>query len=161
MSVIVKLLKVARIKRTITMGAGTTYHMLLALLSLLLELNLPSKLALASRKAIAFIRDGWRAICLELYLLPLSDAPESKVEDLTMSTEAIGSQFDGDVADPPEGSRGDSENINIEEDNTIICPTKPSHVDCYRLLRTEKVFYYRLLRTEANGRMNQQKCRFI
>jgi hypothetical protein len=46
-----------------------------------------------------------------------------------MSTEAIGSQVDADVADPPEGSREDSENINIEEDNTIICPTKPSHVD--------------------------------
>jgi hypothetical protein len=67
-SVTVKLLKAARIKRTTPMGAGTTYPMLLALLSLLLELNLPSKLALnagvafkptlASRKAIAFIRDG-------------------------------------------------------------------------------------------------------
>ena len=122
MSVIVKLLKVARIKRTITMGAGTTYHMLLALLSLLLELNLPSKLALASRKAIAFIRDGWRAICLELYLLPLSDAPESKVEDLTMSTEAIGSQADAIVADPSEGPGEDNDDIDIEKDNTTICP---------------------------------------
>lgn len=73
MSETVKLLEIARIKGTTPLGANTSYFVLLTLLLLLLELTLPSKLALnacvafepalASRKEIVFfIRDGSRAI---------------------------------------------------------------------------------------------------
>jgi hypothetical protein len=50
---------------------------------------------------------------------------QAKIKDSTEATEATTCQTEATIVDPSEGS-GD---IDIEEDNTIIRPTKPSHVD--------------------------------
>jgi hypothetical protein len=107
---------------------------------LLLELTLPSKLALnafvafklalGSHKASVFsLEMAGEQSATEVPLVPLSGVPESKAEDLTVITEAIGSQADAIVADPSEGPGEDNDDIDIEKDNTTICPTKPSHLD--------------------------------
>jgi hypothetical protein len=53
------------------------------------------------------------------------DVPETKVEDLSATTEATACQTEAATVDPSE----DSDDIDIEEDITIICSTKPSHMD--------------------------------
>jgi hypothetical protein len=58
-------------------------------------------------------------------LTPLFDAPEAKLGGLTEATEATACQTKVVIVDPSE----DSDDIDIEVDNTIIHPTKPSHVD--------------------------------
>ncbi|PWZ43497.1 hypothetical protein Zm00014a_044628 [Zea mays] len=52
-------------------------------------------------------------------------APETKIEDLSLATKATASQTKVATVDPSK----DSDGIDIEDDNTIIGPTKPSHVD--------------------------------
>jgi hypothetical protein len=46
-----------------------------------------------------------------------------------VASEATAPQDEDVVVDPTEASEDDSDDIDIEEDNTIIRPTKPSHVD--------------------------------
>jgi hypothetical protein len=58
-------------------------------------------------------------------LAPSSDVPETKVEDLTATTEGTACQTKVATMDPSE----DSDDIDIEEDSIIIQPTKPSHMD--------------------------------
>jgi hypothetical protein len=58
-------------------------------------------------------------------LAPSSDALELRVENLPTSEEANASQAEVGVVDP----FGDSGDIDIEEDSTIIHPTKQSHVN--------------------------------
>jgi hypothetical protein len=58
-------------------------------------------------------------------LTPSSDVLEARVEDLFMAVEATAFPTKGATMDPFE----DNDDINIEEDNTTIQPTKPSHVD--------------------------------
>lgn len=60
-----------------------------------------------------------------LSLVPSSDVSEAKIEDLPMEAEAIPSQAEAGAANPSE----DSDDIDIEEDNTIIRPMKACHVD--------------------------------
>jgi hypothetical protein len=50
---------------------------------------------------------------------------ETRIEDLSVATEATACQTKAAIVDPSK----DSDDIDIEEDSTIICPTKPSHVD--------------------------------
>jgi hypothetical protein len=61
----------------------------------------------------------------EMSLTPSSDAPEAWVEGFALTTGATVSQAEAGSMNPFE----DSDNIDIDEDNIIICPTKPSHVD--------------------------------
>jgi hypothetical protein len=70
-----------------------------------------------------------KQVAHELALVLASDAPETKVESLAVVAEATVLQYGGTVADPSKGSSDDNDDIDIEEDNTIICPTKPSHID--------------------------------
>jgi hypothetical protein len=58
-------------------------------------------------------------------MVPVLDVSEPKIEDLSMAAEATPSQAEAGAVDPSE----DSDDIDIEEDKTIIRPTKPSHVD--------------------------------
>jgi hypothetical protein len=51
--------------------------------------------------------------------------PEAQTEEFALATGAITSQAEAGSLNQSE----DSVNIDFEEDNTIICPTKPSHVD--------------------------------
>jgi hypothetical protein len=50
---------------------------------------------------------------------------ETRVEDLSATTKATAYQTEVVAMDPSE----DSDDIDIEEDSTIIRPTKPSHMD--------------------------------
>jgi hypothetical protein len=52
-----------------------------------------------------------------------------KVEGSVVATKATTSQAKGAVADRTKGSNDDNKDIDIKEDNTIIRPTKLSHVD--------------------------------
>jgi hypothetical protein len=61
---------------------------------------------------------------LGLSLVPSSDVSELKVKDLSMTVEVAAPQSKV-VVDLSE----DSDDIDTEEDNTIIRPIKPSHVD--------------------------------
>jgi hypothetical protein len=61
----------------------------------------------------------------EVLLAPLLDAPEARLDDLIEATEATTCQTEDATVDPSE----DNKDIYIEEDNTIIHPTKSSHVD--------------------------------
>jgi hypothetical protein len=54
---------------------------------------------------------------------------ETKDESSIVAAEAIAPQVEDVVVDPTEGSEDDNNDIDIEEDNTMIRPTKPSHVD--------------------------------
>jgi hypothetical protein len=62
---------------------------------------------------------------LGLSLVTSLHVPESKVEVLTVIAEATTSQVDAADADPSEGLGNDSDDIDIEEDNTIY-EAKPS-----------------------------------
>jgi hypothetical protein len=66
---------------------------------------------------------------LELALALVSKTPETKVEGSVVEIEAPASQVEGVVVDSTEGSDDDTKNIDIEEENIINHPTKPSHVD--------------------------------
>jgi hypothetical protein len=116
------------------------WHDIFYLRLLLLEPALPSKLAsntfaafnlsLASRKARAFsLEMAGEQSAPEVSLPPSLDALERKVEDLSVATKATTSQTKVDDMEPSE----DSDDINIEEDNTIIHPTKLSHVNFDKL----------------------------
>jgi hypothetical protein len=61
---------------------------------------------------------------LGLSLVPSSDVSEPKVKDLSMTVDVAAPQSKV-VVDLSE----DSDAIDTEEDNTIIRPIKPSHVD--------------------------------
>jgi hypothetical protein len=61
---------------------------------------------------------------LGLSLVPSSDVSEPKVKDLSMTVDVAAPQSKV-VVDLSE----DSDAIDTEEDNTIIRPMKPSHVD--------------------------------
>jgi hypothetical protein len=61
----------------------------------------------------------------ETSMTPSSDVPETRVEEFSSTVGATASQAKADSMNPSE----DSDNIDIEEDNTIIWPTKPSHVN--------------------------------
>jgi hypothetical protein len=61
--------------------------------------------------------------------VPTLDVLETKVKRIAMGAKATTLQAGGAIAYPSEGSGDDSNDINIEEDNTIICSTKPSHMD--------------------------------
>jgi hypothetical protein len=65
----------------------------------------------------------------ELALVIASDAPETKGDNSIVVAKATTPQAEDAVVDLAEGSGDDSEDIGIEEDNKIIRPTKPSHVD--------------------------------
>lgn len=65
----------------------------------------------------------------ELDLAPTSKTPETRVARSIVAVKAAAPQAKGVVANLDEGSEDDSEDIGIEEDNTIIRPTKLSHVD--------------------------------
>jgi hypothetical protein len=68
-------------------------------------------------------------VARELALVPSSAAPETKDEVSAVGTEATVLQAGGAVTEPSEGSSDDNDDIDIEEDNTIIRPTKSSDVD--------------------------------
>jgi hypothetical protein len=61
----------------------------------------------------------------KMSLTPSSDVPETRVEEFASKMGATASQAEAGSMNPFK----DSYNIDIEEDNTIIRPTKPSHVD--------------------------------
>jgi hypothetical protein len=61
----------------------------------------------------------------DVSLAPSSGAQETKVENLPTTVEATASQAKASVVNPSK----DSDDIDIEEDSTTICPTKPSHVN--------------------------------
>jgi hypothetical protein len=65
----------------------------------------------------------------ELALVLASKTLETKVQGSVVETEATASQAEGVVVDSTEGSDDDTKNIDIEEENIIIHPIKPSHVD--------------------------------
>jgi hypothetical protein len=65
----------------------------------------------------------------ELSLVPTLDVLETKVKSIAMVAKATTLQTGGAIADPSKGLGDDSNDINIEEDNTIICSTKSSHMD--------------------------------
>jgi hypothetical protein len=65
----------------------------------------------------------------ELALVLALETPETRVESSFVVAEATAPQVEGAATNPTEGSADDIEDIDIEEDNAIICPTKPSHVD--------------------------------
>jgi hypothetical protein len=65
----------------------------------------------------------------ELDLAPTSKTPETRVAMSIVAVKAAAPQAKGVVVNLDEGSEDDSEDIGIEEDNTIIRPTKLSHVD--------------------------------
>jgi hypothetical protein len=60
-----------------------------------------------------------------MLLAPSLGALETRIEDLTGAREAVACQAEATTVDPFE----DCADIDIEEDSTIIRPTKPSHVD--------------------------------
>jgi hypothetical protein len=64
----------------------------------------------------------------DLALVLSLDVPESKAKNLAVATETTTSHAEA-ATDPYEGLDEDITDIDIEEDNIIICPTKPSHVD--------------------------------
>jgi hypothetical protein len=64
-----------------------------------------------------------------VYSAPSSHVPKMKIEDLSLATEDTASKANVVAMNPTE----DSDNNNIEEDNTIICPTKPSQMDYSKL----------------------------
>jgi hypothetical protein len=57
------------------------------------------------------------------------DVLETRLDALTETVEGTTCQTEAGAMDPSE----DSEDIDIEEDITIIHPTKPSHVDFDKL----------------------------
>jgi hypothetical protein len=61
----------------------------------------------------------------EVLLTPSCDVPDIKVEDFPTATKVTTCQAKTATVDPSK----DNDDINIEEDSTIIRPTKPSHVD--------------------------------
>lgn len=73
-------------------------------------------------------------------LAPSSDALETKIEDFSLAIEATASLTEAVVVDPSE----DSNEIDIEEDDAIIHPTKPSHVDFGKLKNKEDILRYLL-----------------
>jgi hypothetical protein len=103
---------------------------------LLLMPSLPSKLAsnvfnffelaLASCEAHTFSLEttGEQSV-LEVLLAPSFGALEARIEDLNRAAKATACQAKSIVVDPSEDSR----DIDIKEYNTIIRPTKLSHVD--------------------------------
>jgi hypothetical protein len=62
---------------------------------------------------------------LEVLLAPSSDVPKARLDDLTEATKAIACQTEAAAVD----SSKDSDGIDIEEDNTIIRPTKSCYMD--------------------------------
>jgi hypothetical protein len=83
-------------------------------------------IALASCKAHTFSLEMARErYVLEVLLTPSSDVSDVKVEDFPGVTKVTTYQAESTVVDPFE----DNDDINIEEDSTIIRPTKPNHVD--------------------------------
>jgi hypothetical protein len=58
-------------------------------------------------------------------LAPSSDALDTRVVNLPKAVEAIASEAEAGAMDPSE----DGDNIDIEEDNATIRPTKPSHMN--------------------------------
>jgi hypothetical protein len=112
---------------------------------LLLRPTLPSKPtlsdltafkpALASCKAHAFSLEmvGERSV-LEVVLSPSSDVSDAKFEDLPTATEVSVCQAKIVIVDPFE----DNDDVNIEEDSTIIQPTKPSHLLDTRVAFSDK-----------------------
>ena len=62
---------------------------------------------------------------LGVLLAPSSDAQETRVENLPTKVEVTVSLAEAKVEDPFE----DTDDIDIEEDNTIIRTTKPRHVE--------------------------------
>jgi hypothetical protein len=61
----------------------------------------------------------------EVSLAPSSDALELRIKSLSTTVEATASQAKASATNPSE----DSDDIDIEEDNTTICPMKPSHLN--------------------------------
>jgi hypothetical protein len=66
---------------------------------------------------------------VELALLLASETPDTRGDSSIVVDEATTPQAKDVVVDPAEGSDDDNEDTDIEEDSTIIHPTKPSHVD--------------------------------
>jgi hypothetical protein len=107
-----------------------------ALTHLLLMPSLPSKLAsnifnffelaLASCEAHTFSLETTREqYVLEVLLTPSFGALEARIEDLNGAAKATTCQAKSIIVDPSEDSR----DIDIKEYNSIIRPTKLSHVD--------------------------------
>lgn len=90
---------------------------------------LTSKSALAGVKRTLPSQRWPESTTPELALVLSLKTLETKIESLVIAAEATAPQAEGAIADPIEGSNDDSEDINIEDDNTIIHPMKPSHVD--------------------------------
>jgi hypothetical protein len=64
----------------------------------------------------------------DLALVLSLDVLESKAKNLVVATETTASHAEA-ATDPSKGLGEDITDIDIEEDNIIIRPTKPSHVD--------------------------------
>jgi hypothetical protein len=64
-----------------------------------------------------------------LYLVPPTNVLETNIKDLSVAAEATPSQDEAGATNPFE----DSDDIDIEVDNTIIHPMKPSNVDFEKL----------------------------
>jgi hypothetical protein len=95
-----------------------------------------------------FLRNVQRAIHPELSLVPSSD------EKLVVAAEATSSQVEATIVNPFEGLGEDNDDIDTEEDNTMIRPTKPSHVDFRKSRLKEDTLRYSLgliILTMLNG----------
>jgi hypothetical protein len=65
----------------------------------------------------------------KIALVPTLDPPKARGEGSVVVAKAIVPCAEDIVVDPTEGADDDSKDIDIEEDNNTIRPTKPSHVD--------------------------------
>jgi hypothetical protein len=77
----------------------------------------------------AFVEMVGEQLVSEMALVLVSDAPKVRKEGSIVVAKATVPCAKDAVVDPAEGSDDDSEDIYIEEDNKIIRPKKPSHVD--------------------------------
>jgi hypothetical protein len=73
---------------------------------------------------------------------------------LVVAAEATSSQVEATIVNPFEGLGEDNDDIDTEEDNTMIRPTKPSHVDFRKSRLKEDTLRYSLgliILTMLNG----------
>jgi hypothetical protein len=124
-------------KRVTLVMMGTAY---IAFHALFAKFSMPSKLASntfllriqlwVALRGLCFHKDGGREKpVFEQALVFALGAPEARREGSTVVAKAIVPRAKHDAVDPAKRLDDDSEDIDIEDDNNIIYPMKPSHVD--------------------------------